>query len=69
MLHCNKYPYNSQGEIMDCRSLAKRLRDCFAYKSDVERYIESKNPKTAADVEHWLQEYTYHTKQDWFTNA
>ena len=56
---------------MHCRGLAKRLQDFFALqnKSDVERYIESKNPKTAADVEHWLQEYTYHTKQDWFTNA
>lgn len=69
MLRCNKYSYNPQGEIMDCRGLAKRLRDCFAYKSDVERYIESKNPKNAADVEHWLQQYTYHDQKNWLPNA
>ena len=69
MLRCNKYPYNPQGEIMDCQSLAKRLRDCFAYKSDVEKYIESKNPKNAADVEHWLQEYTYQNHRNWTPNA
>lgn len=69
MLQCNKYPYNPQGETMDCQSLAKRLRDCFVYKSDVERYIESKNPKNAADVEHWLQQYTYQNQRNWKPNA
>lgn len=54
---------------MDCQSLVKRLRDCFAYKSDIERYIESKNPKNAADVEHWLQQYTYQNQRNWKPNA
>ena len=54
---------------MDCQSLMKRLQNCFAYKSDVEQYIESKNPKNAADVEHWLQQYTYQNHRDWKSNA
>ena len=39
------------------------------YKSDVEMYIESKNPKCAADVEHLLQEYTYKTHQNWMPDV
>jgi len=54
---------------MDCQSLVKRLRDCFTYKSDVEQYIESRNPKTAADVEHLLQQYTYQNHKNWISNA
>lgn len=54
---------------MDFRSLVKRLRDCFAYKSDVEQYIESRNPKNAADVEHLLQQYTYQNNKNWISNA
>lgn len=54
---------------MDCQSLVKRLQNCFAYKSDVEKYIESKNPKNAADIEHWLQEYTYQNHKNWTPNA
>jgi hypothetical protein len=71
MLHCNKYPYNPQGESMDWSSLVERLREMFPnqYKSDVELYIESKNPKNAADVEHWLQQYTYHDQKNWLPNA
>ena len=29
------------------------------YKSDIELFIESKNPKTTADVEHLIKQYTY----------
>jgi hypothetical protein len=54
---------------MDWNSLVKRLQGCFANKSDVEQYIESKNPKTAADVEHWLQQYTYHDQKNWLPNS
>lgn len=54
---------------MDCQSLVKRLQNCFTYKNDVERYIESKNPKSAADVEHWLQQWTYQKNRDWKSNA
>lgn len=69
MLQCNKYTHNPQGETMDCQSLRKRLQDYFTYKSDVEKYIESKNPKNAADVEHWLLEYTYQNYKNWLPNA
>lgn len=71
MLHCNKYLYNRQGENMDWNSLVERLREMFPnqYKSDVEQYIESKNPKNAADVEHWLQQYTYHNQKNWMSNV
>ena len=71
LLRCNKYTIPQGENNMDFQSLAKGLRDLLAYrsKSEVEKYIESKNPKTAADVEHWLQQYTYDTKHDWFTNA
>ena len=69
MLHCNKYPYNPQGETMDCSSLVKRLQNYFTYKSDVEQYIESRNPKTAADVEHLLQQYTHQNHKNWISNA
>lgn len=27
--------------------------------SDIESYILSKNPKSAGDVEHWMQQYYY----------
>ena len=50
-------------------SLAKRLQNCFAHKSDIEQYIESRNPKTAADVEHLLQQYTYQNHKNWTPNA
>jgi hypothetical protein len=56
---------------MDWNSLVERLREMFPnqYKSDVELYIESKNPKNAAEVEHWLQQYTYHDQKNWLPNA
>jgi hypothetical protein len=56
---------------MDFQSLVERLREMFPnqYKSDIEQFIESKNPKTAADVEHLMQEYTYHTSRNWLPNA
>lgn len=28
-------------------------------KTDIEKYIESRNPKTPADVEHLIQQYYY----------
>lgn len=49
---------------MDFRSLVERLQEMFPdqYKSDVEKFISSKNPKTTSDVEYWLQQYTYSGK-------
>jgi len=42
-------------------SLQERLREMFPnqYKTEVEQFIESKNPKSASDVEHWIQQWTY----------
>jgi hypothetical protein len=54
---------------MDFKSLVTRLQNCFAYKSDVEEYIEARNPKNAADVEHLLQQYTYQNNKNWISNA
>ena len=63
--------HNPQGETMDWNSLVERLQEMFPNrsKSDVEQYIESRNPKTAADVEHLLQQYTYQNHKNWISNA
>jgi len=52
------------------QSLTDYLHTLFACRSktEVEQYIESKNPKSAADVEHWLQQWAYRTHKDWFPN-
>lgn len=46
---------------MSLTNLVERLQEMFSwqYSNELEEYIVSKNPKTAADVEHWLQQYTY----------
>ena len=46
---------------IDFESLRERLKEMFPnqYKSDVEQYIESKNPKSPADVEHYIQQYKW----------
>ena len=53
---------------IDFESLKERLREMFPnqYQSDIEQYIESKNPKNAAEVEHWLQQYTYQNRNGGF---
>jgi hypothetical protein len=70
MLRCNKYYCHPQGEIMtiDFESLKERLREMFPnqYKNEVDQYIESKNPKNAAEVEYWLQQFTYHNRHGGF---
>jgi hypothetical protein len=50
---------------MDFQSLVERLREMFPnqYQSDIEEFINSKEPKTAADVEHWMQQWTYHNNR------
>ena len=47
--------------MINFNSLKERLQKMFPnqYKSDVEQYIASKDPKSAADVEHWIQQWTY----------
>lgn len=45
--------------------LKERLQEMFStqYKTDVEQYIESKQPKNAADVEHYIKQWTYSTQK------
>ena len=41
-------------------TLLERLAELFPdsdYQSRLERYIASRNPQTAADVEHWERQY------------
>jgi len=67
MLRCNKYYCHPQGEIMtiDFESLKERLREMFPnqYKSEVEQYVDSKNPQNPAEVEHWIQQWNYSNKR------
>ena len=46
---------------IDFESLKERLREMFPnqYQNEMEQYIESKHPKTAGDVEHLMQQWTY----------
>lgn len=46
---------------IDFESLKERLKEMFPnqYQSEVEQYIESKNPQNASDVEHLMQQWTY----------
>ena len=57
--------------MFDFQTMMERLREMFPnqYRSDIEEFILSKNPKSAADVEHWQQQWTYHNNKDWLPNA
>jgi hypothetical protein len=47
---------------MDWTSLIERLREMFPRyrpQSDIEKYVESQQPKSAADVEHCIRQYMY----------
>jgi hypothetical protein len=35
-----------------------------SYGSDIEKYIASKDPKSAADVEYWVKQYSYSNSRD-----
>ena len=50
---------------IDFNSLKERLQEMFPgqYKSDVEQFIESKNPANPAEVEHWIQQWNYGTNK------
>lgn len=52
---------------MNWQTIMERLHEMFPsqYRSNIEEFINSKSPKTAADVEHWLQQYNYHNKNHW----
>lgn len=67
-VRCNINTYvNPQGETMtiNFESLKERLQEMFPnqYKSDVEQYVESKNPANAAEAEHWIQQWNYGTNK------
>lgn len=47
--------------------MLERLAEMFPnqrYQSDLERYIASKNPTNAAEVEYWTTRYT-HNRDNW----
>ena len=46
---------------IDFESLKERLKEMFPtqYKSEIEQYIESKNPANTAEVEQLMQKWTY----------
>ena len=49
--------------------ILERLAEMFPkshYQSELERYIESRYPQNAADVEHFTKEYQYRTAQRGF---
>ena len=50
---------------VDFESLKERLKEMFPnqYESDVEQYVESKNPTNPAEVEHWIQQWNYSTNR------
>jgi hypothetical protein len=39
------------------KKLLKKLSKLFEQKSQIEQYILSKNPQSAAEVDHWTREY------------
>ena len=68
MLHCNiNNIIPTKEKNMDWNSLTERLREMFPnqFKSDLDRYLESKNIKNASDVEHWIRIYTYYNHKDY----
>jgi hypothetical protein len=50
---------------IDFESLKERLREMFPnqYKSEVEKYIESKNPENTVELEYWIQQWNYSNKK------
>lgn len=38
----------------------KNLFTTPSYQDDIEYYVASKQPKSTAEVEYWIQYYTYH---------
>jgi hypothetical protein len=46
-------------------ALFERIVKSFSYQSELDQYIQARNPKNAADVERIVQEYTYRQMRDW----
>ena len=47
-------------------AILKRLFSLTTYSSELEGYIVSRNPKNAADVEHFTKEFEYKISQGKF---
>ena len=46
-------------------ALIKQIKSLFttrSYQDSVEYYVASKQPKSTAEVEYWIQHYTYHRR-------
>jgi hypothetical protein len=54
-IHKYRYTYIQEVLVLDF------LKNLFvsSHQSDIEEFVASKNPKTPADVEHWIKVYTY----------
>ena len=50
---------------IDFESLKERLQEMFPtqHKSDIEKYIESKNPENTVELEYWIQQWNYSTNK------
>jgi hypothetical protein len=50
---------------IDFESLKERLQEMFSnqHKSDIEKYIESKNPENTVELEYWIQQWNYSTNK------
>ncbi len=51
--------------MLDWQQMLKKLQEMLPGQpqNDIEYYITSKNPQTPADVEHWMQQWTYKTQR------
>ena len=71
LLRCNKYYVsrntnmvstdiiNIEKEHKMLKSIKKFLQRIFKQTSEFENYIASKNPQSAAEVDHWSRVYSY----------
>ena len=43
----------------------ERIVKSFSHQNELDQFIQSRNPKNAADVERLVQEYTYRQMRGW----
>lgn len=60
-----------QGDTMKFQLLVKNIQKMFlaTKQNEIEEFILSKDPKSAADIEHWLLQYNYNKINNWISNA
>lgn len=56
---------------MKFQLLVKNIQKMFlaTKQNEIEEFILSKDPKSAADIEHWLLQYNYNKINNWISNA